>query len=228
MKSFLTIALIITTTLFLVACEKYKKAKNDADGNLYLHGRVFYNDDITTTGTVKQLGKTVVKIGYPADNGVNYLYTTTADDEGYFVFKNLSSETDYLILADSTVNGIKFTGRLPIKINASLDTARLILQPNEVTQNGFVYTVKDNLGGIVKDCAVCVFSSFVLASRDTCAGSTYQLTTSEYGRANKMNISPGTYVTVFRGGSDTLILKGRDTITITANGIVRKSVIIRR
>jgi hypothetical protein len=217
---------IIAWTI-LTGCKKYNEAKNDASGDLYLRGRIFYNDNISTNGNIIPLGKIPVKIGYPSDNGINYLYITSADDNGYFIFKHLTAGKEYLIFADSSVSSIRFSGKRNITLPASLDTAALVLEPDQEQQNGLIYTVKDSLGGIIKDCDVCIFSN-VFASNDTCLGSTWQIKTNDYGKANKLNIPAGTYISHLRASVLNLRLGITDTISISIKGIQRKEVVLKR
>jgi hypothetical protein len=214
-----------------MACKKFKETKDDSAGNLHLRGRVFYTDDILLAGTTKPLGKTLVKIGYPADNGINYLYSVISDADGYFLFENLAPSTDYFLFADSSIGEVKFSRNRIVNLTTSNDTASLTLIPATTGQNGFVYTVRDASGGLIKNCAVCAYSSFVLAAADTgftCNGSTWQLqATNELGKTYKMNVPPADYVVLFKAAATNLTLKIRDTITVGINGIVRKNVIIR-
>lgn len=222
---FITILLVLAAA----GCKKYNKSPDDLGGDFYLRGRVFLLDNEQESGKIKNVDSLTVKIGYTRDSAINYLFATTTDGEGYFLFENLKKNTAYTLFAEDVQDSIKYTARLDTMLTRSIDSSRLILEAAAPGQNGIIYTVTDANGSVIPNCRICGFSSGVVANDSSCAGSTFSLTTNAFGKASTFNIPASPYFVFFKAGFDSLTLKGTDTITyISESQTVRRTITVKK
>lgn len=223
MKKYIAIILLPAC---IMACKKYNNNRDDINGDLYLRGRIFLVNNITRDNEIKPVSDGIVKIGYSADN-INYLYNRKADKDGYFLFEYLKKDTKYTAYTEYDLNGVKYVGKTDTSFNTSIDSAKLLIWPSEKKQNGIVYKVIDEKGGIVKNVNICLFTSPVVAN-DSCSGNTFSVATNEYGKADTLNIPPATYYSFFKAQFGQLILKATDTVVLPAEGIIRKTIVVKK
>lgn len=209
------------------ACKKYAELTPDLAGDLYYRGRAFYNEEIYRSPKVSPLGGISVKL-YNSTDEANYLYSVTADKDGYFTFSHLEKDKIYFVGADTTLASVRYSVRRMVQLGISRDTAALTLDLNTTQQNGIVYIIKDASGGLVANTNVCLFKSALLASRDTCEGSNYSLPPSNAeGRSAILNIPSGTYYAIlyYQFGAQKLFRK--DTVTVPQPGILTREIVLR-
>jgi hypothetical protein len=218
-----TLFTILTVSVLFFACQKYADATHDLSGSFYYRGRVFYFDDIYGDSRVNTLGTITVKL-FNGKDTANFIYTTQADKDGYFLFKNLEEGKQYTILADTIISGVRYTKRDSVSISKSIDSSTLILSASQQSQNGIVYTVKDPSGtGLITNATICLFTSSLLANRDTCEGSNYSLpNTNAIGRSAQFNIPANTYYAVLSYRFGNQIWRSRDTLVLPQSGILKK------
>lgn len=207
-----------------IGCDKYKDSGDDLSGELYFRGRAFVAND-RFNNEIKALSGKTIRVGYAIDSTINYLFTTTSDSDGYFLFENLKKDQPYIFFGEYEEDGTKLTGRLDTVFSASVDSSRLIFRLSN-QQNGVIYTVSDVSGGYVNNANVCFFTSGVGANED-CLNHSYQTTSNTYGKASIFNIPPSTYHVFFKAKFGTLTLKATDVITIGTTGIIRKNIVVQ-
>lgn len=223
-------ALVALMLIAFSGCDKYENTKDDLSGDLYLRGRAFVVDNVQKNGAVRHLSGKTIFIGYSSDNTVNYLFTTRADSLGYFLFENLKPDVSYNVFAEYEENGIKYFGMFDTTLKESLNSSRLFTEVSDRNQNGIIYTVTDAQGGLVKNAQLCLFSFFEAANDSNCVGSTYQLTTNEFGKAGVFNIPSVIYHSYCKASFNNTNFKGQDLMTapLGSNQIYRDTIIVKK
>ena len=207
----------------IAACKKYNSLRDDINGNLYIRGRLVRVNNITNLSDSSYISNETVQLGLYPDT-LNYIFTTTTDANGYFVFNNLTQGNIYMITVNDTSGGLKYNGKDSVQLKTSRNVLVYSL-PSEYGQNGIVYTVNTVDGGAVNGCTVCMFNSLILyqyaKSKDSCVNASYNLITNAAGRVSQFNMLPGTYYTLFRDrlNKDT-VLRDSDLFTVKTQGII--------
>lgn len=219
-------SIIFFIALLISSCKKYNNNSNDLEGDLYLRGRTFVFSTLIDSSIIAVSGKQV-KLGYTRDNTRNYLFNTTADSLGYFLFENLRKDTLYSVFGEYEKDGIKYYARLDTSLSKSIDSSYLIFKPDELNQNGVAYTVVDARGGLISNANICLFTSYIIAN-DSCAGSTFPLLTNSFGKASRLNVPAGDYIAFIKAKFGNLTLTAKDTIRgLGATGIVRRWITVK-
>ena len=227
------IILVLALSLLEVCCTKYKAAPDDLGGQNYIRGRVFFADtldyDLSALNlTATYLPGVTVHLSY-ADSK-NFIYSVSADVNGYFTFANLQN-TNYWVYADTTLDStVYYSGYAPVTLKGSSASAiSLTIYPSQNMQNGALYIVKDSVGvGFVTGVNVCFFSSPAVfrqvvsadSAVDSCTGCNYSAITNGAGRAYQLNMAPGFYNVLLTYEVAGSMRSATDTITIGALGIV--------
>jgi hypothetical protein len=223
------VAIILLSILLLYSCNRYRELEDQDTGPNYIRGRIFYINDIIGDSLPKPLPLKEVLLSQKGDTSGNYIFSVNTDSDGYFLFNNIQKNKEYSINVTSVIDNIIYYGEREIKTDYSIDTLSIIAIPFQQRQNGYIYTLKDTLGGLLPNTKACIFSSFVLAKLDTCAGSSWtDNPANAFGKISHLNIPATSYIVIFRGGNDSIRLKARDTITVPTEGIIRKTVYLRK
>lgn len=143
-------------------------------------------------------------------------YSLVSDANGHVSQFGISLGT-YYIVANITINGVVYSAKGSISIpdsNVKKTTLQLNLPPAPTNQlTVYVYDINNNpLNGA----QVCLFTSPVLAARDTCQGSSYSTLTDPTGKAVISNINPGKYYLLGVLALTNFKLMATDTLTINA------------
>ncbi|GEP97975.1 carboxypeptidase-like regulatory domain-containing protein [Chitinophaga cymbidii] len=191
----------------------------DLTGSEYIRGRLFLVDTLTQQATGTPLAKKKINIKYASSTDtLNYLFTTTTDDEGYFLFSNLKENTSYRLLYEETVNGILYMA--DSAATAPTDTMRLIARLADSRQNGIHIMTTDINGGVIKDVSICIFNSPSLGyTSGSCDGSNYTITSNAAGQAFQFGLPQGKYYLFATAKIKDLTLTVKDTLEI--NGQVK-------
>lgn len=223
MKKLLYIAIL---TSCFVACKKYSDMKNTndvvADG--VLNGRLFLTDTLTKNLIdVPQSGKRITLRYSNVPDTINYLFETTTDANGYFVFKNLRKDSAYTAKFDEKIDNISYyaidhNGRTP-----TYDSIMLFAEPNSTNQNGLIYSVMLNSNRI-KGATVCLFSNNALFQNGGCEGALYSTTSTELGKAAFMNINPGEYFVRVQFSASGRTFSAHDTVSITQRSVLQERI----
>src|SRR5688500_12249873 len=109
----------VLVVLLFSHCEK---TPGDLSGEKYINGRLFLYDSITQQAMGQPLGKKKVTISYAdQEDTLNYLFSVTTDEEGYFDFKNLNENTRYRISYEEKIGDVTFIARDTIPVTESVD-----------------------------------------------------------------------------------------------------------
>ncbi|RYZ27081.1 MAG: hypothetical protein EOO10_13780 [Chitinophagaceae bacterium] len=211
MKKFL---ILLTAAVVLYQCTE-KDIEGDFAGKEYVRGRLFINDTLTQQSVGVPLAKKKVSLGYAdSPDSLNFLFTTTTDEEGYFLFQNLRSDKIYRLYYEEKVGDVLYIGKDTVQVPSNQKPLFAEVALNK--QSGMQFTVSDPTGGRIKGAKICVFlnaSSYVAGA---CDASNFQLTTDDYGRASKLNISPGTYYILASFSAGTTTLTRKDTVVVSS------------
>lgn len=220
-NNFLSIFLL--ALLFMGSCKKSELEKdNDLAGSKHIRGRLFLYDMETRQANGQPIAnrKLLMRYTNSADSN-NYLFSTTTDAAGYFIFQNLKENTSYRIFFEDTIGKTLYS--VHKDFTAPQDSVQLTATLNESKQNGFILSIKDANGtGTIKDAKVCVFTSESLFNGGTCEGSLFTLTSNEQGKAFAFQLPAGTYYLNATITINGVALTARKSIQVTAGkGISR-------
>lgn len=207
-------------TLLLVQCNK-KDIKGDLSGEEHIRGRLFLNDTLTQQAIGVPLGKKKVNLAYAdSPDSLNFLFTTTTDEEGYFLFQNVRADKIYRLYYEEKIGDVIYVGK--DTVSAPADQKRLFAEVAINKQSGLQFLIIDPVGGRIKGAKICVFSNLSSFKTESCDASNFQLTTDDYGRASKININSGTYYILTSYTASNITFSRKDTINVD-NQIVQKT-----
>lgn len=216
---------VLSLTLLFLSCKKYNDFKADLDGDGNIRGRLFLHDTLTGKLSADPLAEKIIILSYSADGGSQPIITVSTDKQGYFTITNLNFKNGYHLTYDDIVNNKRYYA--DTLITHDDDSLALYARLSEKKQNGFYYLFVDKNEARIANCSVCVFSSASLARPDTCAGSTWQLTSDSMGRVSLLNIPAGTYYLRITTDFPTLKVAMLDTVRITQEGILKTLKVIQ-
>lgn len=204
--------LILLTAVILFQCSE-KDIEGDFAGKEYVRGRLFFTDTLTQQSVGVPLAKKKVSLGYAdSPDSLNFLFTTTTDDEGYFLFQNLRSDKVYRLYYEEKIGEVLYTGWDTVQ--APSNQKPLIAEVALNKQSGMHFVVTDPAGGRIKGAKICIFSNASSYTAGICDASNFQLTSDDYGRASKVNISPGIYYILASFSAGTTTLTRKDTVVV--------------
>lgn len=211
--------ILLAVVAALVALAGCKSIVDDFGGEGQLRGRLLYADPYAGDGGSVPLAGRSVKLATAPSDRLNFKYSAQTDQDGYFQFENLPAGSYDVFFADTVrrrpstalAAGLQPSNQ-PFLLQAAYDT---------LAQNGLFVTLRDSRGSVLSGARVCVFNNATLAKADTCAGSSFQLTTDAVGRAVTYGLPPGKYYLLSKatlGGS-----RGRalDSVSVAARGVAR-------
>src|ERR1700761_2309830 len=114
--------LLVGWITFYACSKKYSNSPDDVGGDLYLRGRVFLFNNFTGDGTYQVLKGLPVKIRYATDPPGNFLNRTTTDTAGYYTFKDLKPNINYIVDATDSVGGLQYSNSRSDILTESKDT----------------------------------------------------------------------------------------------------------
>lgn len=210
---------IIVACCFFVAvlsCKKYNNLAsiNEVRDTCKANGRLFLLD--TLTQQVFYLPQTKKKILiFPGDatNEINYLYSATTDENGYFTFKNLTRDKQYRLVYEETISGKLY--RADTVVSAPTAGLQFILQPSFDRQAGIYLTVLNPSGQIVPKAIVCLFSNAEAYQGGKCDNSNYTIVADAYGHAFQFGILPGRYFVLASASIGNVSYMAKDTVDIS-------------
>jgi hypothetical protein len=217
------IFILLTASLIVFSCKK----NGDFGGKYGINGRLFLVDTVTGTGEAKpQTGKTIT-LAYAGQFNSNYLYTTKTDNDGYFYFPYLNSDSTYKLLYEETVSEIIYTADTSVKAEKNKDKdIAFIASPNLKKQNVLKLTLIDANNDPLPDVKCCVFTSLLLANSNPCDGRLFEITSNNRGKAFKFNLPAGVqYHINARGTYGAVILNGQlRSASISATGVTNYTI----
>jgi hypothetical protein len=209
----------ISLFLLFITCKKYKAESDDVSQDGIIRGRLFLYDTVTGSYIDQAPVKSsVITIAYDTSaDDLNYLYSTNTDTAGYFVFNNLLAGKKYHLYYQQTINGIIYTADTSV-VTGAVDIP-LVAGVSTTLNNGIAYIFKDANGQRVPGVNACSFTSQILATGDTCAGSSFQLPASDpYGRTYKFDVMPGIYYNYIYVDYPNFTVKKYDTVLVGVSG----------
>src|SRR5688572_19844608 len=135
---------ILTTLviMFYLGCTKYEELEKlqEAQDTCRISARMFLYDTLTQHGQyIAQPKKRITIIPVEQSDTLNYLYSSTSDDNGYFQFKYLTRNKRYRLIYEETVSGVLYRGdTIIIPPSANFP---YIVSPSLDRQRGIYYTI---------------------------------------------------------------------------------------
>lgn len=203
--------------VLFVAC---KKENRQVIMDKSIAGRLMYVPAGEVGNTPRPLAARQVKIAASPSDTLNFLFQTTTDKDGYFVWSSLRA-APYLLFFDDVIDGVKYSAVR--NIEAGNDSIVLMARPDSIRQNGLRVIVTDPSGGRVNGASLCFFNNATAASADTCIGSLFSLTANAEGIALGYKLSAGVYYTIASAVIGGKYHKGRGIVTVSANGVTQSS-----
>ncbi len=217
----LLLAVAVTGAIF-AGC---KSVVDDFGGEGQLRGRLLYADPYAGNGALLPLANRSVKLATSPSDQLNFKYSAQTDKDGYFQFENLPARS-YDVFFSDTVEGrptvATQTGLLPTDQPFILQAAY-----DSLARNGLFVTVRDSRGDALGGTRVCVFNNATLARADTCAGSSFQLTTDAVGRAVAYGLPAGKYYLLSKATLGGTRVRAFDSVTVTTRGVARRTLRLR-
>jgi hypothetical protein len=191
----------------LIGCKK--AADGDLSGDKTIIGRLFLLDTLTKSAINTPLAKKKVTIRYSdSKDTLNYLFSTTTNEEGYFTFSNLKEGRQYTVSYNETIDGVIYNGSdfASAPSNSVIVTGKIANK----RQKGIAFTVRDFSGNKLKEASLCIFTSPTTIGYQSglCDGSSYSLKTDAGGHASLFGIPNGNYYIL-----STIIINGIPLIT---------------
>lgn len=211
------LAAVAATGAFFAGC---KSVVDDFGGEGRLRGRLLYADPYAGNGALLPLANRSVKLALSPSDQLNFKYSTQTDQDGYFQFENLPARSYDVFFSDTVGQRPTVatkTGLLPTDQSFELRAAY-----DSLGQNGLFVTVRDSRGDALGNARICVFNNATLARADTCAGSSFQLTTDAVGRAVAYGLPAGKYYLLSKATLGSTRVRAFDSVTVTARGVARR------
>ncbi len=207
------IIFVLLGILILAACEKRKEEIKSG----FLAGRLLYTNPYEPLSGTKGVPGKLVRIAAAPSDTLNYIYSVTTDQEGYFTFQYLDANKPYLVFFEDSIGGLLYKGQTPgTTDNAGL---RIVAVPDTKGQNGYSLKVTDTTGGRVAGASICVFNNMAGWNADTCIGSLYGFDVSAEGDAVKYKITPGLYYFLGTAVIGGVYYRGKASVEVKASGI---------
>ena len=181
------IYIVALLSVFQLTCTE---KQDDFSGREWIRGRLSYQDIYSGDGSLKPLGKKMVKLAYSPSDTLNYLYNDSTDADGYFIFKNAIKGLPYDLIFEDSIGGNRY---LAFKTVVAPDTTvNLIAKNDTIRQNGLYIETKLN-GQPAGAVRICIFNNEVSFNVDTCNGNFKSDFTDAFGKKIYYNIAPGNY-----------------------------------
>lgn len=164
-------------------------------------------------------------LSYNNNNCDGSLYSSTTDIYGHVSAFGMSAG-EYYAVAKATVNNVAYLGKLTFKISDKVEKRTITLDIQNPVNNTLSVTVVDQNNAPVGGARVCLFTSQIIAARDTCEGSNYSFLTGPSGTGSISNLVPNSYYILADGSVTNYKLLGRDVVII-GTGTVSKTIVIK-
>ncbi|GEO03362.1 hypothetical protein AAE02nite_10260 [Adhaeribacter aerolatus] len=218
--------ILLLILLFVSSCKK-DDIKGDLSEKESIRGRLYLVDTLTQQNAPTPLSKKKVTLSYTSSPDlVNFLFSTTTDDDGYFNFMNLKKGTSYRIQYQETVEKVVYAALKDVEAPQEV----IVLEANIATkkQSGFHLTVVDPQGEKISNVNVCIFTNKSVFEKGTCETSDYQLKSDAKGRVYKFGITEGDYFVKASIKIGDVDYSATDTIKVIENNVEIKSLKLER
>lgn len=219
-------ALITLVIVLHFGCSKYKELEKlqEAQDTCRIAARMFLFDTLTQQGQFTAQPKKRITIA-PADqtDTLNYLYSATTDDNGYFQFKYLTRNRSYRLVYEETISGVLYRGDTII-VPPAADFPFLV-SPSLDRQRGIYYTIVNGTDQSFPRASVCIFDNVQAYQGGKCENANHNLTADAYGRVFLAGLPQNTYYTIATVTIGNAKYSARDTVAISDH-VVRKTLAV--
>jgi len=210
--------IIIAGCIFVsvLSCKKYNdlESQNEFKDTCTIYGRLFLLDTLTQrTFYLPQAKKKILIVPIDATNEVNYLFSSTTDDNGYFTFKNLTKGSTCRLVYEENISGKLY--RADTTVVAPFTGFQLLLKPSLTRQTGIYVTVLNGINEVVPKATVCLFTNEQAFLSGKCDNSNYTMTADAYGQAFQFGISKGRYFVLASATIGNVTYSAKDTIDVS-------------
>ncbi|MDN3548904.1 hypothetical protein [Mucilaginibacter aquaedulcis] len=212
--------------LLVIACSKYNTFKDSSPTGVpaYLFGKLQLTDTLSQNVIDKPLASKTVYICFSENyDGLNFLYSTTTDADGYFKFTQLNSAKTYIVFYKEVTTTATFIAQ---SAALQLPQEKYVLQASlqQTDQTGLLATIQDEKGNPLKGAALCFGASPVAMRTGVCDGSNYSgISSDELGHASVFNVTPNTYYALAKLTINNVVYSDTAKIVITARNLLSKT-----
>lgn len=217
-------SVLAISAIFILGCKK----QNEKLENLYIRGRLFLTDTLTNLAIDSVLSNKVIRLAEDNGDTLNFLYSDTTDNDGYFVFNLLNDgKTNFVIRYEEKINNIIYSTNQ--QVTKGQNNIAVEVTPSQTKQNALHLIVADSANGRVVNTTAWVFNSALLFAADTSAGKIFDMTTDNvHGVSNKFNLPAGRYYLRIKTKIGNIDFKGEEIIDIENTGITTLVITINR
>lgn len=184
------IIIILCCVVLFIQCEKGVQ-----EDNLYIRGRAFLVDTLTQYSNGTPIANKRVTISKAGSDSLNYLYSDSTDNSGYFTFPVLADDktSSFVVRYEDSSKGYFYKGSAPAKTGNEAVVLKVYLDPAK--QNSIILTLIDDQNQPLPKANVRLYANQTLANLNdsTGAGAIQTFLTNEYGLVYKFNLPPGKY-----------------------------------
>lgn len=213
--------------LFLIvlsaSCQKDKYQA--VNGDVTLTGYVYLADTVNLSFPVPLAGKQIY-LNLGSDSST-YNYKAVTDSAGKYSIPFLRNDKDYILFTRYINTGFEYEGVQKVNGGAinNIISVDLYVQPK--FSNGIALLFTDTLNGLLPNLPFRLYKSRLAAQYDSVLYAVAVTTSDINARYSKLNISPAKYYAVASKTFGTLKLQVFDSVTISGNGLFRKTMQLR-
>lgn len=204
----------------MVSCDKLETDDDNEKlfGESVLTGRTFFTNELTGSG-VKTVKKGVtLKLAYSETNtGTDYDAMVTSNDDGYFVFTNISNNGALRIFGEFEEDGISF------KLNTTFTNRPTTLDLNFVYDpdyyNGIRIRSSDASGSPVPEMNYYVYNNQTAFTANDTSNAILKKQLNQYGIALLNDLQQGTYYVVLQGMINNINYSGTGSIQFNGTDV---------
>ena len=204
----------------MVSCDKLETDDDNEKlfGESVLTGRTFFTNELTGSG-VKTVKKGVtLKLAYSGTNaGTDYDAMVTSNDDGYFVFTNISNNGALRIFGEFEEDGISF------KLNTTFTNRPTTLDLNFVYDpdyyNGIRIRSSDASGSPVPEMNYYVYNNQTAFTANDTSNAILKKQLNQYGIALLNDLQQGTYYVVLQGMINNINYSGTGSIQFNGTDV---------
>jgi hypothetical protein len=203
---------------------------NFSGGPYSINGVVMLYDTLNGNYSYHNLSGVTVYLRYKS-NPSGYLYSVNANSLGQYSFSGINKDSSYTIYCEKDSNNVRYYNQLnynSINITSNSASDTLKLYPSSKNQNGIHLIVFDALATRIPNITAWIFTSHSAFNASDSGGKSFNMTTNEYGVANKLNLAPGYYFLRVKTKIGTDSVKGEDSISINdITGIINSIITLK-
>ncbi|MBK7969462.1 MAG: hypothetical protein IPK08_11240 [Bacteroidetes bacterium] len=187
-------------------------------GESVLTGRTFYTNELTGSGVKTVKKEVTLKLAYTGTStGTDYDATVTSNDDGYFVFNNISNCGEIRIFGEFEEDGISF------KLNTTFTNRPTTLDLNFVYDpdyyNGIRIRSSDASGSPVPEMNYYVYNNQTAFTANDTSNAILKKQLNQYGIALLNDLQQGTYYVVLQGMINNINYSGTGSIQFNGTDV---------